>query len=140
MGRTPLASLAQESFILYPRGDNPAIHDAIIACCHLAGFSPRITQETGDMQAITALVASGLGVALVIASPWLSTLPGVALRPLAGRDIPTWRIALAWRREPVPAPAVRAFVAVSEALTTDAWPTARGESMPTPDDKPTPDD
>ncbi len=132
--RTPLASLAQESFILYPRVDNPAIHDAIIACCHMAGFSPRITQETGDMQAITALVASGLGVALVIASPGLPALPGVTLRPLAGRDIPTWRIALAWRREPDPAPAVRAFVAVSAALTPEAWTIARGESLPEPDD------
>lgn len=117
---TPLSSLARESFILYPRADNPVIHDTIIACCHRAGFSPRITQETGDMQTITALVASGMGVALVIASPGLRAAPGVAIRPLAGHDIPVWQIALAWRSEPNPPPTIRAFVAMAEALSPQA--------------------
>lgn len=112
----PLAALAHESFILYPRADNPAIHDAIIAQCHQAGFSPHITQESGDMQAITGLVASGIGIALVIASPGLRGAPGVVFQPLLGDNVPVWSLALAWRREREVAPAVRAFLTSADAV------------------------
>lgn len=112
--RTPLAALAGEAFILYPRADNPGIHDAIIELCMRAGFSPIIAHETGNMQAITALVAGGLGVALVIAPPGLRMAPDVVVRPLDGADIPIWRTALAWRREREVAPVVRAFLTASE--------------------------
>lgn len=112
----PLAALAHESFIMYPRADNPTIHDAIIAQCHQAGFSPHITQESGDMQVITALVTSGIGIALVIASPGLRETPGIAFQPLFGDTIPVWRLALAWRQDQEAPPAVRAFLTSADAV------------------------
>lgn len=127
----PLTALAHASFIVYPRADNPAIHDAIIAQCQQAGFSPNITQESGSMLAITALVASGMGVALVIASPGLRETPGIVFQPLLGDDIPVWRLALAWRRERETAPAIRAFLTASDVVIErlHAWDTVSGDAQ-----------
>lgn len=127
--RTPLAALVHESFIMYPRSDNPEIHDTIIAQCQRAGFSPNITQESGSMHAITALVAGGLGVALVIAPPGLRDAPGVVFRPVTGDNTPVWRLALAWRREREMTPAVRAFLTSSDAVIErlHAWNAVGGD-------------
>lgn len=109
-----LGKLAQEPFILYPRADNPRIYDTIIGVCRAAGFSPRIAQESGSMQAMTALVASGIGVALVIAPLGIRDTPDAVFRPLAGADVPAWSLALAWRRANDLAPTVRAFLAAAD--------------------------
>lgn len=96
--RVPLVALAGESFVLYPRADGPAVHDAIVSLCVEAGFSPRIVQESGEMQTIAGLVAGGIGVALVIAPAERMRSRGVVYRPLA--DVTrSWELALAWRRD-----------------------------------------
>jgi DNA-binding transcriptional LysR family regulator len=117
----PLAALANEAFILYPRSDSPAIHDAILACCLAAGFSPNITQESGEMQAIVGMVAGFVGVALVIAPEGYRATGDVVFTPLTGATIPLWEMALAWRSELGEGdltPAARALLALSDAL----WP------------------
>ncbi len=65
--RTPLAleALAAEPFVLYRRASGPGLHDAIIAACHQAGFSPRTEQEAPRIVATLNLVAAGLGVTVV---------------------------------------------------------------------------
>ena len=60
-----LAALAGDTFILYRRPVGPGLHDAIIAACDRAGFSPTIGQEAPRMLSTLSLVAAGLGVSLV---------------------------------------------------------------------------
>lgn len=78
-----LAEFAADRFILYPRPNGRLLHDAIIAACGQAGFSPRIVQEAPQMASTVNLVAAGVGVALVPASMRQIKAPGVAYARLA---------------------------------------------------------
>ncbi|MGQ7793979.1 LysR family transcriptional regulator [Faunimonas sp. B44] len=64
----PLAALADETFIMYRRSAGPGLHDAVIAACVAAGFSPRVGQETPRTVSTLSLVAAGLGISVVPAS------------------------------------------------------------------------
>ena len=69
------------------RGEIETYFDRTAALCQEAGFTPDIRHEAGQFVNVLALVACGLGVAIVPAS--FSTLPaaGVVFRPLeASRD------------------------------------------------------
>jgi DNA-binding transcriptional LysR family regulator len=57
--------LAQEPFISYGRRWAPAFYDSWTEICRRAGFSPIIAQSTGEMDTALALVAAGLGVAIL---------------------------------------------------------------------------
>jgi DNA-binding transcriptional LysR family regulator len=109
----PLAALAGETFILYRRPVGPGLHDAIIAACDRAGFSPQIGQEAPRMLSTLSLVAAGLGVTVVPASMSRLEAEGVvyrALDPVAELSAP---LNLAYRRGETTA-AVRRFVALAE--------------------------
>jgi DNA-binding transcriptional LysR family regulator len=78
--------------------------------CHQAGFTPRITAETGELGSLVELAAEGLGVAI---------LPRSAVE---GADVAVVRItrphlqrrtALAWNRASI-SPAGRAFLTVAD--------------------------
>jgi DNA-binding transcriptional LysR family regulator len=105
----PLAALAGETFILYRRPVGPGLHDAIIAACDRAGFSPTIGQEAPRMLSTLSLVAAGLGVTLVPASMSRLEAEGVAYRPLDASAQLTAPLNLAYRRDEISA-AVRRFV------------------------------
>jgi DNA-binding transcriptional LysR family regulator len=60
-----LQDLAQEPFIAYGRRWAPSFYDVWTAICQKAGFVPRVVQETGEMSTALALVAAGLGVAIL---------------------------------------------------------------------------
>jgi DNA-binding transcriptional LysR family regulator len=107
----PLAALAGETFILYRRPVGPGLHDAIIAACDRAGFSPRIGQEAPRMLSTLSLVAAGLGVTVVPASMSRLEAEGVAYRPLDPAAELTAPLNLAYRRDEISA-AVRRFVAL----------------------------
>jgi DNA-binding transcriptional LysR family regulator len=62
--RIRLGALAGESFVLFPRRNQPEFHDAITSACRTSGFSPRVENEAGDWQVLVSLVAAGLGVTL----------------------------------------------------------------------------
>lgn len=66
--RLSLQELADELFILYPRDPKPSYADYIIGICESSGFTPRISQETQQMQTALSLVSAGLGITLVPAS------------------------------------------------------------------------
>lgn len=113
-GALALAALAGETFILYRRPVGPGLHDAIIAACDRAGFSPQIGQEAPRMLSTLSLVAAGLGVTVVPASMSRLEAEGVVYRPL---DLATQLAAplnLAYRRDEISA-AVRRFVALAQA-------------------------
>jgi DNA-binding transcriptional LysR family regulator len=105
----PLAALAGETFILYRRPVGPGLHDAIIAACDRAGFSPRIGQEAPRMLSTLSLVAAGLGVTVVPASMSRLEAEGVVYRPLDPLAQLTAPLNLAYRRDEISA-AVRRFV------------------------------
>ncbi len=105
----PLAALAGEIFILYRRPVGPGLHDAIIAACDRAGFSPTIGQEAPRMLSTLSLVAAGLGVTVVPASMSRLEAEGVAYRPLDPSAQLTAPLNLAYRRNEISA-AVRRFV------------------------------
>lgn len=107
----PLAALAGETFILYRRPVGPGLHDAIIAACDRAGFSPRIGQEAPRMLSTLSLVAAGLGVTVVPASMSRLEAEGVVYRALDPSAQLIAPLNLAHRRSEVSA-AVRRFVAL----------------------------
>lgn len=65
--------------------------------CRAAGFNPRREHEAPDTSVLLALVAAGLGVALVPESVRALQLNGVVFRDIAGAS--TIDLALAWRRD-----------------------------------------
>lgn len=78
-----LADLANEPFVTLPREPATGYYDQIIGLCRGAGFSPVIRQEAAQLPAVLALVAAGLGVAIVpccVQAQWQSQ---IAFRPLA---------------------------------------------------------
>jgi DNA-binding transcriptional LysR family regulator len=111
--RVALASLASETFVLFPRQAGVGLYDLIVGFCRSAGFTPRIGQEAVQMPTIVSLVAAGMGVALVPASLRHMRRTGVVYRALAETS-PLMEVGLAWR-EGEEEPAVAAFVAHARA-------------------------
>ncbi|MBS0448706.1 MAG: LysR family transcriptional regulator [Proteobacteria bacterium] len=63
--RVTLARLAGEPFVMVPRRYAPGLHASVLALCDAGGFVPQVAQEARQMQTVIALVAGGLGIALV---------------------------------------------------------------------------
>ena len=104
-----LASLKDDSFVLFPRAIGPALYDAIVSACRRAGFEPVIGQFAPQIASMVNLVAAELGVSIVPASTSQLRVRGVAYREIAGQA-PTVRLAIAYRRGET-SPIVRNFVA-----------------------------
>jgi len=60
-----LNELEHEPFIAYARRYAPGFYDRWIQIFTNAGFSPNIVQETGEMETMLAMVAAGVGIAVV---------------------------------------------------------------------------
>jgi len=102
--------LASETFIIPGRRYGLALHDATIAACHAAGFSPRMGPEAQRLASTINLVASGLGVSIVPASMQRMCLDGVTYRRLKGGPTqPKSPLILASRRGD-PSQVVRQFL------------------------------
>ena len=78
-----LAALSGEWFLSHPGQPPSAMYGAMLQACRQAGFLPRVRQEVKKTATLVALVAAGLGVALVPASVQRLHLGGTAHRPLA---------------------------------------------------------
>jgi DNA-binding transcriptional LysR family regulator len=104
-----LASLKDDSFVLFPRAIGPALYDTIVSACRRAGFEPVIGQFAPQIASMVNLVAAELGVSIVPASTSQLRVRGVAYREIAGQA-PTVRLAIAYRRGET-SPIVRNFVA-----------------------------
>lgn len=89
-----MADLRTEGFVLYA-GDS-SVNDAVLRSCRDSGFAPRRAQEAPGTAVLLALVAAGLGVALVPASVRALPLAGVVFRDVAGAG--SVELALAWHR------------------------------------------
>ncbi|BAH74260.1 LysR family transcriptional regulator [Solidesulfovibrio magneticus] len=109
--RLRLAELANDPFILFEQGF--ALNTRIEHACSLRGFAPRLAARSGQLDFIIALVAAGLGVALL---PRLLT-EGRNLEPLGvvlvdETDL-RWRAALSWRKGARLSPAARAWLVLA---------------------------
>jgi DNA-binding transcriptional LysR family regulator len=96
-----MADLADEPVIIPAKRARPYAYDLVMAYFGSAGLVPRILQETTEKPAIMAMVASGMGVALV--PDWLAGIsrPGVCFRPITGVTLntvpPGAVVAMTWR-------------------------------------------
>ncbi|MFI6095116.1 LysR substrate-binding domain-containing protein [Lentzea sp. NPDC051213] len=89
-----MTDLRTEPFILYASPDS-AVNEAVVRSCKQAGFLPHREHDAPGTAVLLALIAAGLGVALVPASARAMPLAGVVFREVA--DAGSVELALAWR-------------------------------------------
>ncbi len=82
--RIPVKALINVPLALPTRHTSPGLHDAIIATCSTAGFSPTILHETQNVWNAASLAGTGLAAAIVPQSIAAVPLPGVVYRPFRG--------------------------------------------------------
>lgn len=80
----PLASLAGEPFVLFPRHSAPGLHDTMTSMCLAAGFSPRVVQEASSWPSVIGMVEAGLGLTIAPMSARALRPRGVVFRTLGG--------------------------------------------------------
>jgi DNA-binding transcriptional LysR family regulator len=80
--RVPLRAIADENFLLFPRDHATALYGQIMDIWTRAGVIPRVTQEAEKGPAILALVAAGIGNAMLP-----STLGAMKIDSVAWKQI-----------------------------------------------------
>ncbi|MCO5120574.1 MAG: LysR family transcriptional regulator [Burkholderiaceae bacterium] len=108
-----LAQLADEPFVMFAREVAPANHDNVLAVFSQAGIHPRLVHAARQWLTVIAMVAHGLGVALVPSSLARSRMDGVVFVPLA--DLQTRSTALLAWRPPVVSAALASFLEAARA-------------------------
>lgn len=93
-----LKQLAHETFVMFSRDVAPANHDNVIAVFNRAGIHPRTRHGTRQWLTVVALVAAGMGVALVPATIAKAGIAGACFVPIRGLATRTVGV-LAWKRE-----------------------------------------
>lgn len=78
--------LSELPFVSQPRAFAASLHDRLVLLARQAGFEPQIVQQTQQVNGLLALVAAGLGFALVPASLRAVRLPGVSYVALDDPD------------------------------------------------------
>jgi len=106
-----LADLRTEPFVAYSARDS-AVNEAVLRSCREAGFVPRREHEAPSTAVLLALVAAGLGVAVVPASVRALPLEGVVFRDLL--DAGSVELSLAYRTDD-DNPVVDAVIEILEA-------------------------
>ncbi|GAA3639628.1 LysR family transcriptional regulator [Kineosporia mesophila] len=110
-GRVALVQAADEPFITFwPRAELRLLTEHL---CRQAGFVPSVALQTGEVATARALVAAGLGVA-VIPQPTTSTTPGTVHLPLTDPGAER-QIGIAWPSHGRHSPAVARFLAFLQA-------------------------
>lgn len=109
-----LTDLADEAFVTYPSHWRSVVHDAVVAACRTAGFSPRVALETDGTSSLVSFVAAGTGVAVAPAAVRHLQVTGAVVRPLTGTDAAV-DLALVWRTADG-SPALAPFVATAESV------------------------
>ncbi len=81
-----LLEVADDAFVSQPRELAATLYDRLVKLATKAGFQPSITQHAQQINGLLALVAAGLGLALVPASMRCVRLAGVSYVPLEDSD------------------------------------------------------
>jgi DNA-binding transcriptional LysR family regulator len=77
-----VSDLAEDEFIMFTRESEPANYDRILAICIEAGFEPKISNYAQQWLSVIALVASGLGIAIVPKRIAQTGITGVRFAPI----------------------------------------------------------
>ncbi len=85
--RIGLRDLQGQALVVVSRTVSPDYHERILMACEQAGWLPPAVHELRHWLSVVALVAQGLGVALVPQALAQSALAGAAFVPLAGSDL-----------------------------------------------------
>ena len=107
-----MTDLRTEPFVAYGARDS-AVNEAVLRSCRRAGFVPHREHEAPGTAVLLALVAAGLGVAVVPESVRALPLEGLVFRDLL--DAGTVDLALAWRSDATN-PIVGAVVGVLDGM------------------------
>jgi DNA-binding transcriptional LysR family regulator len=119
--------LRDEPFVELAPAASQSYHAHALRVCACYGFRPRVVQAAREFFTVLALVAAGMGIAIVPRSMTSPRVEGIAYLPL---DVPEadWKVGAAWA--PDPPSAVRdAFLSVlrAELARTGATQGRRGE-------------
>jgi DNA-binding transcriptional LysR family regulator len=114
----PLAALAGERLLLFPRDLAPRLYDSLVDACRRAGFEPLVAEESFHTSWDLGLAPEGAGVTLCPAAVAGAAPPGVAVVRLTP-PAPSLPTTLLWHRD-ADDPAVAAFVAVARELAAAA--------------------
>lgn len=85
--KVDLRDLAEERFVMFSREVSPANYDNVIAIFSRAGIHPRTVHAARQWLTISAMVANGLGIALVPSSISRTHLDGVRFVPFSGAPV-----------------------------------------------------
>lgn len=77
--------LATETLILGPEGLDAPVARPLVDECTVLGVHLRVAQQVADRKSVSVLVASGVGVTIILGPRARRTPPGVVTRPLVGR-------------------------------------------------------
>ncbi|MDR3402250.1 MAG: LysR family transcriptional regulator [Chthoniobacter sp.] len=99
-----LASLAEEPFVFF----KGRARDSALAACRAAGFEPRLACESGELETVRALVAAGLGLALLPELAAQRAKPACALVRLSGPKVER-QLVVVTRRGHAASPAAAEF-------------------------------
>ena len=83
-GKIRLSELQGQPLIMYPRHQSPKLYDRMLAGFTEAGFSPNLVQQVTTKKTTLALVAAGVGMALVPESASSLRTRGITFRPVIG--------------------------------------------------------
>jgi DNA-binding transcriptional LysR family regulator len=112
-----IGEVAGEPFVIQPRELAATLYDRLVLLAAKARFHPLVRQQAQQLNGLIALVAAGIGLALIPASMRAVQLAGVSYVPLADPDA-YLLLAVASRIEN-PSPVVQQFLqTVSEAQAT----------------------
>jgi DNA-binding transcriptional LysR family regulator len=106
-----MSELVDQAFVGVEPVVNCGMHEHLMTLCGAAGFTPRIEQEARELNTVLGLVSAGLGIAVLPECYTCMAMPGVASRPIAGRDAESW-LMIATRDRPMP-PLLQRFVDVA---------------------------
>jgi DNA-binding transcriptional LysR family regulator len=95
-GEIALSELKGQPMIMYPRIMQPSLYDSILRCCEVAGFKPKVLQEARTKHTTIALVAAGLGAAIVPESSRMLRSEGVIYLPIKDY-LPVVEISMIWK-------------------------------------------
>ena len=90
-----LARFAEEPWVWLHREASPDYHDELMAICRQSGFTPDARHHANSITTQLAMVACGLGVALVPEAIAEARRPAVGIIELAGPEI-CWELVVAY--------------------------------------------
>jgi len=113
----PLAALAQEHIIIFPRELAPRFYDELVAMCRGAGFEPMVLQESFHTDWDLGLLAIHGRIALAPAAVSSNAPAGVAVVQLSP-PAPRMTMAVCWRKD-TRSPAVQAFLKTAREVAAE---------------------